>query len=75
MSDKLFFGCILFVCVLGVSLSLIREKEEAAVEQKVLLPVIKTKVGKDSVYVVFGTVVKQLYDSNLKTNRIIIERK
>ena len=38
-------------------------------------PIIKTTVGKDSVYVVTGNVVKVLWDDNLKVNRIYIERK
>lgn len=73
--DKLFIGAILLVFAIGIVMSISKEDEQDAPVERVVTPIIKTKIGKDSVYVVFGRVVKELYDSSLKTNRIIIERK
>jgi len=73
--DKLFIGAILLVFAIGIVMSISKEDEQDAPTERVVTPIIKTKIGKDSVYVVFGRVVKELYDSSLKTNRIIIERK
>lgn len=73
--DKLFIGAILLVFAIGIVMSISKEDEQDVPVEKVVTPIIKTKIGKDSVYVVFGRVVKELYDSSLKTNRIIIERK
>lgn len=73
--DKLFIGAILLVFALGIVMSISKEDEQDVPTERVVTPIIKTKIGKDSVYVVFGRVVKELYDSSLKTNRIIIERK
>lgn len=73
--DKLFIGAILLVFAIGIVMSIGKEDEQDVPTERVVTPIIKTKIGKDSVYVVFGRVVKELYDSSLKTNRIIIERK
>jgi len=73
--DKLFIGAILLVFAIGIVMSISKEDEQDTPTERVVTPIIKTKIGKDSVYVVFGRVVKELYDSSLKTNRIIIERK
>jgi len=73
--DKLFIGAILLVFAIGIVMSISKEDEQDVPTERVVTPIIKTKIGKDSVYVVFGRVVKELYDSSLKTNRIIIERK
>lgn len=73
--DKLFIGAILLVFAIGIVMSISKEDEQEVPTERVVTPIIKTKIGKDSVYVVFGRVVKELYDSSLKTNRIIIERK
>lgn len=73
--DKLFIGAILLVFAIGIVMSISKEDEQDIPTERVVTPIIKTKIGKDSVYVVFGRVVKELYDSSLKTNRIIIERK
>lgn len=73
--DKLFIGAILLVFTIGIVMSISKEDEQDTPTERVVTPIIKTKIGKDSVYVVFGRVVKELYDSSLKTNRIIIERK
>lgn len=73
--DKLFIGAILLVFTIGIVMSISKEDEQDVPTERVVTPIIKTKIGKDSVYVVFGRVVKELYDSSLKTNRIIIERK
>lgn len=73
--DKLFIGAILLVFAIGIVMSISKDDEQDAPTERVVTPIIKTKIGKDSVYVVFGRVVKELYDSSLKTNRIIIERK
>ena len=73
--DKLFIGAILLVFAIGIVMSISKDDEQDVPTERVVTPIIKTKIGKDSVYVVFGKVVKELYDSSLKTNRIIIERK
>lgn len=73
--DKLFIGAILLVFAIGIVMSISKDDEQEVPTERVFTPIIKTKIGKDSVYVVFGRVVKELYDSSLKTNRIIIERK
>lgn len=73
--DKLFIGAILLVFAIGIVMSISKGDEQEVPTERVVTPIIKTKIGKDSVYVVFGRVVKELYDSSLKTNRIIIERK
>jgi hypothetical protein len=73
--DKLFIGAILLVFAIGIVMSISKDDEQEVPTERVVTPIIKTKIGKDSVYVVFGRVVKELYDSSLKTNRIIIERK
>jgi len=73
--DKLFIGAILLVFAIGIVMSISKDDEQDVPTERVVTPIIKTKIGKDSVYVVFGRVVKELYDSSLKTNRIIIERK
>lgn len=73
--DKLFIGAILLVFAIGIVMSISKDDEQEVPTERVVTPIIKTKIGKDSVYVVFGKVVKELYDSSLKTNRIIIERK
>jgi len=73
--DKLFIGAILLVFTIGIVMSISKEDEQDVPTERVVTPIIKTKIGNDSVYVVFGRVVKELYDSSLKTNRIIIERK
>lgn len=73
--DKLFIGAILLVFAIGIVMSINKDDEQDVPTERVVTPIIKTKIGKDSVYVVFGRVVKELYDSSLKTNRIIIERK
>lgn len=73
--DKLFIGAILLVFAIGIVMSISKGDEQDVPTERVVTPIIKTKIGKDSVYVVFGRVVKELYDSSLKTNRIIIERK
>lgn len=73
--DKLFIGAILLVFAIGIVMSISKDDEQDVPTGRVVTPIIKTKIGKDSVYVVFGRVVKELYDSSLKTNRIIIERK
>ena len=73
--DMLFIGAILLVFAIGIVMSISKDDEQEVPTERVVTPIIKTKIGKDSVYVVFGRVVKELYDSSLKTNRIIIERK
>ena len=73
--DKLFIGAILLVFAIGIVMSISKDDEQDVPTERVVTPIIKTKIGNDSVYVVFGRVVKELYDSSLKTNRIIIERK